>query len=637
MLSTTRDYINTTLASNRQFQARVMMNDIEYTSDVIFKISYDSSIADGDKFVVGGGFTNTVSVELLQIVEGLVEHTPIKVYISLLVNNTYVELPLGQFYATEIVIDRNANKTTVKAGDGMIFTEKKYISNLNYPVKAKEVLEEITQYLGVELAPLSSFSDDIISDKQRDITCREALIYLAQINGAFLRFDRYGRLSIDKLNNTTRKISKDNYFLKGLTKNEIDFRLKGITNTITDDNNKTITMQSGSEKGVQMELKNPWINQTILDRLYNEYRRLNYYPFDLNWQGDVSLESIDWVTLEHSEDEWISVPLLSYSLIFNGGLSSKATARASTQSQSPYIQKGFVTKKIELLETMMSGINQMYLDQEDPIEPNNGDKWFKPNGTNVELYERIDGYWVKKADTSDLNEIVNSFSKDEVIAKKLYGALASFIEINANKIVAGDIDLQRLRIVDGSKEVLTIRDGRLVANLGEDVPKKVDLDHLSSVQNATYTNFRTEILKELEAKAAIIDLRAWQQQYLKLQETNRQDIAQALSDLIASTERINGIDAKLGALAVSMAFIDRFVKISNEGIIIGNIENDSYIQINDSRITMFSGGSEVMYLSQGVLHIKRGVFVNSVQIGKYVWMQYEINPDMMVLRYVGGL
>lgn len=635
MLDVTQNYIDTAMNFSRQYTARIVVDNIEYGTDVIANFTYSSTIAEGDKFILGGGYTNTISIDILQIVENILEHTPVQVYVSLSVDQQYVELPLGKFFVTEALVDRNANKTSIKASDAMLFTEQGYTSQLVYPAHATAVFEEIATKLSVDVAPNVVLRNDVITGKLEDITYREALVYLAQLNGGFVRFDRYGRLDICRLNKTNRRLSKGHYFLKGLTKNELVFSLGGIVNTFGK-NNDTTKLHSGKSTGIQMELTNPWMTQTILDRLYDEYRKMNYYPFDLKWQGDIALECVDWITLEHANDEWISVPMLNYTLTFNGGLSATSSAKASAQSQGKYVYKGALTKKIEYMESLLSGMNPLYLDSVEPQHAKNGDKWFKPNGSTVELYERMNNEWIKKADTADLNDIVDSLTTDEIIAKKLYGAIANFIEINASKIISGDLDVSRLRIMNGIEEVLTVRDGKIVANLGHDIPVKADLDHLSVSQEEAYANFRQEVLRELEAKAALADLRQWQRDYLDMQEVDKRAIAKASADLIASTERINAIEGHLGSMAVTMSFIDRFVKLTNEGITIGSAETDSYIQIRDNRIAMFSGGAEVMYLSQGVLHIKRGVFVQSVQIGKFVWMSYEENNNMMVLRYVGG-
>lgn len=55
------------------------------------------------------------------------------------------------------------------------------------------------------------------------------------------------------------------------------------------DSKNKISYSSGSTNGNKMELVNPWMTQTILDRVYHGLRGLNFYPYDLSWRGDMSL------------------------------------------------------------------------------------------------------------------------------------------------------------------------------------------------------------------------------------------------------------------------------------------------------------------------------------------------------------
>ena len=76
---------------------------------------------------------------------------------------------------------------------------------------------------------------------------------------------------------------------------------------------------------------------------------------------------------------------------------------------------------------------------------------------------------------------------------------------------------------------------------------------------------------------------------------------------------------------------------SNDGLVIGKNDGSSSIMFNpNGRISMYSAGSEVMYISQGVIHIDNGIFTASVQIGRFRTEQYYLDKDVNVIRYVGG-
>ncbi|MGC6551979.1 phage tail spike protein [Streptococcus sp. VTCC 12905] len=67
----------------------------------------------------------------------------------------------------------------------------------------------------------------------------------------------------------------------------------------------------------------------------------------------------------------------------------------------------------------------------------------------------------------------------------------------------------------------------------------------------------------------------------------------------------------------------------------GTKDNVSQIRITYDRIAMYSAGKEVMYISQGVIHIDNGVFTKSLQIGRFRTEQHQTNLDINVCRYVG--
>ena len=89
-------------------------------------------------------------------------------------------------------------------------------------------------------------------------------------------------------------------------------------------------------------------------------------------------------------------------------------------------------------------------------------------------------------------------------------------------------------------------------------------------------------------------------------------------------------------MAVVYKMVDRNIHLTNEGITVGDKSGDSYILVSNNRISLFSAGKEVMYISQGMLHIDNGVFTKTLQVGNYIEMPLESNPKINVIRYVGG-
>ena len=151
-------------------------------------------------------------------------------------------------------------------------------------------------------------------------------------------------------------------------------------------------------------------------------------------------------------------------------------------------------------------------------------------------------------------------------------------------------------------------------------------------------NEKTGVIQaELEAKASADTLDNWIKAYQDFVKTNEEARAQAETDLISASQRVSEIAKDLGELSDRWNFIDSYMSSSNEGLVIGKNDGSSSMLFSPSgRISMFSAGIEGMYISQGVIHIENGIFSKTVQIGRYREEQYHLNPDMNVIRYVGG-
>lgn len=145
------------------------------------------------------------------------------------------------------------------------------------------------------------------------------------------------------------------------------------------------------------------------------------------------------------------------------------------------------------------------------------------------------------------------------------------------------------------------------------------------------------IQAELEAKASADVLDNWIKAYKEFVNANETARAQAEKDLISASQRVSNIAKDLGELSDRWNFIDSYMSSSNEGLVIGKNDGSSSMLFSpNGRISMYSAGVEVMYISQGVIHIENGIFSKTIQIGRFREEQYHLNPDMNVIRYVGG-
>lgn len=473
MLEVTSDYIKAIENHLRVFEANFDLNGKRYTKTKIASATYDSSIGNSHDFTIGGGYINSLEIEIKEIIEDLQEMMPATMSVAIAGKT----VPLGKFFVTEVKLDRNDKKTKIKLQDEFVRLSGAYDSQLTYPAYTRDILSEIVRLTGITTDTNIQLVNDQVAKKLEKTSYREALVYLAQLSGSFVRFNRNGKLDFIKLKTTSRHITKDMYQPSGLERDEIPYRLKGIECKSAD----KVVYKSGLSTGNIMKLKNPWVTQEILDRVFNEYRDFNFYPYTLSWRGDMAMESGDWVTVHWDENIYFDIPMLSYKLSFDGGLSAHSSGNAAGVAQGTYKYKGSMQRQIEYLNELITKQGSMYLDTSSPINPKNGDIWFKPNGGYVEMWERVEGSWVKKADSANVGEIVNTITTDELLAKKVSAAIGNYITLNAKNITAGDLDLARLRIMNGLQEIISVRDGKVVMNIdkltinAQDVATKEDL------------------------------------------------------------------------------------------------------------------------------------------------------------------
>lgn len=142
---------------------------------------------------------------------------------------------------------------------------------------------------------------------------------------------------------------------------------------------------------------------------------------------------------------------------------------------------------------------------------------------------------------------------------------------------------------------------------------------------------------EIEAKASLDTLNQWVKAYQDFVNANNANRAQAEKNLADASARVAKLENNLNDMSERWNFIDSYMASSNEGLVIGKTDNSSSMLFNpNGRISMFSAGNEVMYISQGVIHIENGIFSKTIQIGRFREEQDFINPDRNVIRYVGG-
>nr|DAR66744.1 MAG TPA: tail protein [Caudoviricetes sp.] len=175
-----------------------------------------------------------------------------------------------------------------------------------------------------------------------------------------------------------------------------------------------------------------------------------------------------------------------------------------------------------------------------------------------------------------------------------------------------------------------------IEDVQDDIDSKAD-QVLTQAQLNKLNEVNSVVQAELEAKASLDTLNQWVKAYQDFVNANNANRAQAEKNLADASARVAKLENNLNDMSERWNFIDSYMASSNEGLVIGKTDNSSSMLFSPSgRISMFSAGNEVMYISQGVIHIENGIFSKTIQIGRFREEQDFINLDRNVIRYVGG-
>lgn len=173
----------------------------------------------------------------------------------------------------------------------------------------------------------------------------------------------------------------------------------------------------------------------------------------------------------------------------------------------------------------------------------------------------------------------------------------------------------------------------------EDVQSDIDskADQVLTQQQLNALAEQNSIVKaEMEAKASVDTVNQWITAYQNYVNANDEAKAESERNLQEASARILQLKTDVGTLKQQWDFIDTYMTIQNEGLIIGKSDGSAYAKFSNDRISLFSGSSEVMYISQGVLRIENGIFTKTIQIGRFRFETHPADQDMLVLRYLGG-
>ena len=215
------------------------------------------------------------------------------------------------------------------------------------------------------------------------------------------------------------------------------------------------------------------------------------------------------------------------------------------------------------------------------------------------------------------------------------------IKLNTDYVLSGEVlSLSADGRGNGGKiRYLKIQEGKLATGFSK-APQDVDSD-INSKADQTLTQEQLNALEakrlqmevELKAKATleqVSELETFINNLKKEDLDGRQkiiEITKAIEERVKDIEPIMEYSQKL-------QFIDTYITQGNGGMIIGKNDSTTKVVVTPDRISFQSGGSEVAYISQRMLHIDNGVFTMSLQLGHYITRAHPKNEYVNATYFV---
>ena len=328
------EFINTIRSPSRTFNARLKINGKWYSTG-LKKMTYENSSSSEESLQLGSAVSAKIELTVAKIDE-LFENTEISVEIGLkLQGGAYEYVPVGIFTAEHPTNDENS--TTFTAYDRMIKTTGIYISDLSYPAKAKDVLNEISVQCGVLID--TSGIDVVIEKRPEGYTCREMIGYIASLVGGFACVNRIGTIIIKWYEQTDFKLDLSR--IMAFEKTESNYHLDYLTANIDNSNSYTA---GGGTLGVTFD--NPFMTSSGLEDVYNKIKGFTYREVELKAPADIRLDVWDIITAAVNGVEY-SVPIMNIVYEYDGGMSMTVKSFGKTEVETSTDFKGPTSKAVE--------------------------------------------------------------------------------------------------------------------------------------------------------------------------------------------------------------------------------------------------------------------------------------------------
>ena len=381
---------------NRQIGLKIVIDGVEYGNDKIVDLTVEYSLSPGEKLTIGTIVASNLNFSIREFGANIPENAAVEPYIRFegglmwneAVNEWNIEeatwnfdktewMPLGKYY----VDNREFTEQRLwrfECYDATVLLHQNYISALTYPQTMRSVLQEACSQVGIQIANIELINENYqVSLLPTEITLHKVISYIASANCCSAFIDRDGKLKFIKLspemyNTPACTITRRDYFKAKRTNDKVVIDTVKLyeKDEFTEGEFSELVRGTGSSH-TTLNIVNPFMNEDILDDVYNTLNGFEYIPYELDYKCFPNLEIGDVVTIEQSVgSSWLETAetwgnadfawdrdIISFNVIvlynkitYKGGLRSTLKAESESQQTSEFKVKGSLRQYIENID-----------------------------------------------------------------------------------------------------------------------------------------------------------------------------------------------------------------------------------------------------------------------------------------------
>ncbi|WP_326514150.1 hypothetical protein [Clostridium intestinale] len=586
MYSTSSAYKTEIKKPSRSFECKITIGDRIYNNSDIVNVVIDSNIQPSDGFMIGTTVSKTLDLTLINSGDTIYSTSQIKVEIGLKIGATIEYIPMGLFNIDDI--EKTDYTTKITAFDNMIKFESAYFSILGDNPTLQQVVNELAAKTGVQFTgSLPAYT----VKKLEGFTCREIVGYVASICGGNAVITRDGKFTTVAPADVSLSMDGSNYI--NYKREEVKYKVGKVTCKVGEEE-----LSKGSLGTDSMELgfENPWVTDAILQDIYNKLNGFNYLGYSMKWQGDLSVDVGDIITVTDVKGVVRKHPVLSQKFNYTGGLTAEIGAKGENKNKNSFSSSGDTSKKLNRVVTEVAIVNKAFVDY---AHINDADI--------VNLKAQTAKIGIVEAEVGNINTILSKsvftelatvgqiVAGSSIIANEAIGD-AQIANLKVGKLLAGDLSTSKFKIISDSGNMLIsdntiqIKDSsRVRVQIGKDASNDYNMYVWDSTGNLMFdatglkaSGIKSKIIRDdMVSDTANISGNKIEKESLVSQ------INGATTTLKASKIRFDDINQTLDIAFNSLktTIYDTGQTVSSQGTLIGTLQGQITTKIWQTDIT----------------------------------------------------